>query len=153
MLQRLHLRRLCAHAYVASLTRALTRLLLHVHACAFAKSYPRVVRSCAQRLEGARPFPDLLPAFLALDRGRRGWLDRPKFALALRKVRRIRENTPVYRLPRCNCKVRKTRGKHPYCLPLKFALALRQVRKTAVEKHTPVFTAQVCPGAAQGEED
>lgn len=51
-----------------------------------ARSLSKCARECALRLEGARPFPDLMPAFLALDRAGEGHLDRPKFALALRKV-------------------------------------------------------------------
>ncbi|KAG5181255.1 hypothetical protein JKP88DRAFT_241524 [Tribonema minus] len=44
------------------------------------------IRACAAQLEGVRAFPDLMPAFLALDRAGQGHLDRTKFALALRKV-------------------------------------------------------------------
>jgi hypothetical protein len=43
-------------------------------------------RSCIERTEGVRAVPNLMPAFQALDRAHTGYVDRQRFALALRKV-------------------------------------------------------------------
>jgi hypothetical protein len=48
--------------------------------------YNVTYRSCIERTEGVRAVPNLMPAFQALDRAHTGYVDRQRFALALRKV-------------------------------------------------------------------
>ncbi|CAM9344057.1 unnamed protein product, partial [Phaeothamnion confervicola] len=43
------------------------------------------IATCYNRVEGARALPDLRPAFATLDREGSGFVDRPRFALALRR--------------------------------------------------------------------
>jgi hypothetical protein len=67
--------------------------------------YNVTYRSCIERTEGVRAVPNLMPAFQALDRAHTGYVDRQRFALALRKVRNILWST-VYSttyLLHCTC--------------------------------------------------